>query len=214
MKNRINVRNLALVALLAGLMVLFGLLPSVFFIPMPWGVQVTLMCLPVIIGTLVMGLKTGFYLGVIFAVTSLAQLFLYPSPVLAPLFFNPQAWFEPLLIILVIFIPRMAIGPITHLVSKGLKSRYGKLNLGIACAVGSLTNTVGFLGILYLFFGQRIGEIVASLGLPYNSGGAFILFLGVANGLSEAAVAVAACVPIVLALRKSYKNKTAGDKSE
>jgi uncharacterized membrane protein len=213
MKKRIEVRRLALVALLAGLMVLFGLLPSVFFIPTPWGVQVTLMCLPVIIGTLVLGLRTGFYLGIIFAITSLAQLFLYPSAILAPLFYSPQAWFEPLLVILIIFVPRMAIGPITHLVSIGLKTKYGKLNLGIACALGSLTNTVGFLGMLYLLFGQRIGEIVASIGLPYNSGGAFILFLGVSNGLSEAAVAVVACIPIVLALKKSYKLET-GEKSE
>jgi uncharacterized membrane protein len=172
------------------------------------------MCLPVIIGTLVLGLRTGFFLGIIFALTSVAQLFMNPSPVLAPLFFSPENWYEPLIFMLIVFIPRMAIGPVTYLISKGLKTGRGKLDLGITCAVGSLTNTIGFLGMMYLFFGQRIGEIISNIGLPYDSAGAFVLVIGATNGLPEAGVAVAICLPVVLALRKVYKQEKTGDKSE
>jgi uncharacterized membrane protein len=206
-------KTLVLTAVLAALMVLFGLTP-VFYIPMPWGVQVTLMCLPIIIGTLVLGLRTGFYLGLLFGLTSFAQLFLNPSPVLAPLFFSPQNLWEPILYLLIVFVPRMAIGPVTWLVMRAFKNKTGKLSIAVCSAAGSLTNSIGFLGMLYLFFGTRIGDIIASIGLPYNSAGAFVLFLGVANGLPEAAVAVVVCLPIVVALRKTYKQKTIGETSE
>lgn len=206
-------KNLVLTAVLAALMVLFGLTP-VFYIPMPWGVQVTLMCVPIIIGTLVLGLRTGFFLGLLFGMTSFAQLFINPSPILAPLFFSPENWVEPVLYLLIVFLPRMAIGPVTWLVAKAFGARSGKLSIAVSSAAGSLTNTVGFLGLLYLFFGERISGLIASLGMPYNSGGAFVLFLGVANGLPEAAVAVAVCLPIVAALRKTYKQKTIGETGE
>lgn len=205
-------KNLTLTAILVAVMLLFGFTP-IGYIPIG-PVQITLMCLPVIIGTLVLGLRTGFFLGIVFALTSVAQLFMNPSPVLAPLFFSPENWYEPLIFMLIIFIPRLAIGPVTYLVSKGLKTRHGKLDLGITCAIGSLTNTIGFLGMLYLFFGHRIGEIIANIGLPYNSAGAFVLIIGSTNGLPEAGVAVAICLPVVLALRKAYKLKTTGETSE
>ncbi len=206
-------KNLVLTAVLAALMILFGMTP-IFYIPMPWGVQVTLMCLPIIIGTLVLGLRTGFFLGLLFGLTSFAQLFINPSPILAPLFFNPQNFWEPVLYLLIVFIPRMAIGPVTWLVSRAFGSKAGKISVMVASAAGSLTNTAGFLGMLYLLFGTRVGEMIASLGLPYNSAGAFVLFVGVSNGLPEAAVAVAVCLPIVVALRKTYKQKTIGEKTE
>ena len=54
-------KNLTLTAILVAVMLLFGFTP-IGYIPLG-PVQVTLMCLPVIIGTLVLGLRTGFILG-------------------------------------------------------------------------------------------------------------------------------------------------------
>lgn len=208
-------KNLTLTAILVAVMLLFGFTP-VGYIPIG-PVQVTLMCLPVIIGTMVLGLRTGFILGVVFAVTSLAQLLMGTSVLFNLLVPSLTFGWDLVAILLMIFVPRLLIGPLTHVVYKAIGPGREKLRIGIASAVGSLTNTVLFLGMLYAFFGGQIGslllggQISASIA-AFNTGAwAFILSIGLLNGLPEAAAAVLVCVPVVRALKKSYKLDEAGE---
>lgn len=209
-------KNLTLTAILVAVMLLFGFTP-IGFIPIG-PVQVTLMCLPLIIGTIVLGLRTGIILGIIFALTSLAQLLMGTS-VLFNLLVPSLTFGDMVAILLIFFVPRLLIGPLTYLVYKGIGPGREKLRIGIASAVGSLTNTVLFLGMLYAFFGGQIGSLLLggqiSAGIAaFNTGAwAFILSIGLLNGLPEAAAAVLVCVPVVSALKKTYKLEISGEKS-
>ena len=210
-------KNLTLTAILVAVMLLFGFTP-IGYIPIGI-VQVTLMCLPVIIGTLVLGLRTGFILGIVFAVTSLAQLLMGTSVLFNMLVPNLTFGWDMVAILLIIFIPRLLVGPLTYLTYKGIGPKRGKLAVGIASAVGSLTNTVLFLVMLYAFFGEQIGSLllggqVSAAIEAFNSGAwAFILSIGLLNGLPEAAAAVLVCLPVVGALKKTYKPVITGEKT-
>lgn len=81
-KNKL--RLFVLNALFAAIGLLLGLTPLGYI---PIGpIQITLMCIPVIIATLALGLKSGMLMGAIFALTSFLQIFIYPSPLYAVLF--------------------------------------------------------------------------------------------------------------------------------
>ncbi len=210
-------KTLTLTAILVAVMLLFGFTP-IGYIPLG-PVQVTLMCLPVIIGTLVLGVRTGFILGIIFALTSLAQLLMGTSVLFNLMVPNMTFGWDMVAILLMFFVPRILIGPISYAVYKGIGPGREKLRVGIASAVGSLTNTVLFLGMMYVFFGEQIGALLLGGQLSasiaaFNTGAwAFILSIGLLNGLPEAAAAVLVCIPVVGALKKTYKIDKAGDKA-
>jgi uncharacterized membrane protein len=210
-------KTLTLTAILAAVMLLFGFTP-IGYIPIG-PVQVTLMCLPLIIGTIVLGLRTGFILGIVFAVTSLVQLLMGTSVLFNLLIPNLKFGWDMAAILLIIFVPRLLIAPLTTLTYKGIGPGREKLRIGIASVVGSLTNTVIFLGMLYAFFGGQIGslllggQISASIA-AFNAGAwAFILSIGLLNGLPEAAAALLVCVPVVSALKKTYRLENTGEES-
>ena len=87
-KNKL--RLFVLNALFAAIGLLLGLTPLGYI---PIGpIQITLMCIPVIIATLALGLKSGMLMGAIFALTSFLQIFIYPSPLYAVLFTRKKFW--------------------------------------------------------------------------------------------------------------------------
>lgn len=199
-----KIKKMVLVAVLTAIMLLFGFTPIGYI---PLGViQVTLMCIPLIIGTLTLGLKVGIYLGAVFGLTSFAQLFVGASSIFTPLFFSPVNAYDPFLFILTIFVPRLLIAPIVHYSAKGLGNVINKKPVvtGICSAIGSLANTVIFLGMMYIFFGGQINDIIANMGLGYESSGIMLAIVGATNGLPEAAVAVIICTPVITALSKIY----------
>ena len=78
-----NVGKLALAGVLAAVTFLLGLTP-IGIIPIP-PANVTLMCLPVIIGTLTTSLGLGMVLGLVFGITSVIRAFTAPSVLVVPL---------------------------------------------------------------------------------------------------------------------------------
>ena len=198
---------MVLTAVLVAIMLLFGFTPIGYI---PLGViQITLMCIPLIIGTLVLGLKVGFILGVVFACTSLAQLLMGSSGILTLLFTNPVNAYDPALMILNIFVPRLLLAPIIYYSYKGLMKVIKRKNVvtAICSAIGSLANTFIFLGMLYVFLGESINVLLGQYGLPYESSFAMVGVIVLTNGLPEVIAAVAICTPIIVALRKVYRQE-------
>ena len=186
---KISAKSLALTAVLCAITLIFGLTP-IGFIPIG-PIQMTLICIPVVIGTVCCGLKSGMVLGFVFGLTSLIQGLMGTSVLLAPLL---TGW--PVLACIVIFIPRLIIPVVVHFVYQ--KAKKWKLGAGVAAVVGSLTNTVLFLGLLGLLFAPQLAE---SLG-----GQTVLAFIGVTaamNGIPEAILAGIVCVPVVAALKKT-----------
>lgn len=199
MKNK-KARKLTITAMLAAITILLGL--TVGYIPGPVA-KLTLMTIPVIIGAILEGFGTGLFLGLIFGLTSVAQLFMFPSV------FLPVFQVRPFYMLVILIIPRLLI-PITAYLSytglsKLFKDRFLPISTGITAAIGSLTNTVFVLLGVYLLVAP---EFANALGTATDTVGAVLLGIAGFNGLIEAAVAVVLCIPIVMALSKSKKRKT------
>jgi uncharacterized membrane protein len=196
-------RRFIITSLLVAICLLLGLTP-VGYIPIP-PIEITLLCIPVIIGTITEGLGVGVVLGFFFGLTSFLQVFIKPTA-LSQLLFA----ISPLKTVILVFVPRLLVPVTTWLVYRAVsgESRMRqRVATGAGALVGSLTNTVLFLGALYLLFLPEIGQVAEAFGTtPYLLGG-ILCTIGAINGLPEAAVAVLLCVPIVWAIQKQKSKK-------
>lgn len=145
MNNRSRLYHMVLLALLAGLIFLMGQTP-IGLIPLGF-CNVTLLVIPVAVGTIYLGWKSGLLLGASFAGTSLLAAFLKPSALVATLMGA-----SPLLTIVMTVLPRLVIplviAGVFHLLSKLQKH----VATAVAAACGSLTNTVLYLGLMLAFY--------------------------------------------------------------
>lgn len=182
-------RRLAVTGLFLALVLLLGLTP-IGMIPLGF-INVTTLCIPVIVGTLLLGLKTGMALGFAFGAVSTFKAFTATTTLVGMLMGK-----SPLLVIVMCFVPRLLVPFVTHLVY-GWASR-GKPQCGravpLAAVAGSLTNTVFYLGMMLLFF--ALCGIDAAPVLTLIGG------TGLIAGGCEAAVAAILCTPILTALWK------------
>lgn len=190
MKNQ--TRTLVFMAVLVALMLLFGFTP-IGYIPLPFA-ELTLMCLPVLIGTLVLGLRAGMGLAGVFILTSIAQLLIKPSA-LALIMLDAN----PFLCVLVLIIPRLLIAPVCFFTAK-LFRRRERLGQVIGSALGSLINTFVYLGLLQAWF---VGAIASGYSVTMPAATGLIWGIVLTNGLPEAALAAVLCPIISRALSRT-----------
>ncbi|WP_035293043.1 MULTISPECIES: ECF transporter S component [Clostridiaceae] len=186
-------RQLTVVGMLSAISIILGI-TGYGFIPLP-GVKATIMHVPVIIGALIEGPVVGICIGLIFGIFSVFQNMMVPS-LLSFAFMNP----------LVSVLPRVIIPIVAYYTYKAIpiKNKNNPIKIGIGAALGSLTNTVGVLGMMYLLYAA---EFAKARSIDASLAGKAIFGIGVANGIPEAIVAVAITIPIVLAVRKIVKHK-------
>lgn len=84
-----------------------------------------------------------------------------------------------------------------YLTAKKLKAK--ALDIIIATVVGTMTNTVGVLTMIYLFFGERFVE---ALGQSKEFALKAIVAIGVTNGIPESIIAIIIVTSVVVALKK------------
>ena len=197
MKNK-QIQNLVLTALMAALVVVLGFTP-LGLIPLGF-INVTTLCIPVIIGTVVLGLKPGLVLGAAFGLVSLYKAFIAPSALVAPILQSSV----PLLIIMSM-LPRLLLPVAAHLVYRLFSGmQKGRRFAAIPAAiVGSLTNTVFYLGLMVVFY--------ALLGIDNPTILTTVASIAGIAGTSEAVVAAIITSPLVIALQQFY-NKGATKK--
>jgi uncharacterized membrane protein len=191
-------RRLAVIGLLLALMLIFGFTP-LGFIPVTPVVSITLLHIPVLVGLLCEGFGTGMLLGLLFGLLSLARALWMPSGLLSPFFLNPLISVLPRL-----WAPCAAWGAYrgaSALLGRPRgKDRPGQTKarpVAWACAAvaGTLANTVGVLGMLWLVYGTTmLAETfqVAAAAVAGVLGGIVLT-----NGLAETAFA-ALVVPALL----------------
>lgn len=206
MKNKkIDVKRLSQMALLTALMLVMAFTP-LGYIPLPF-MRATTMHIPVIIGACLLGPKLGGALGGIFGVTSVIKATIEPnitSFVFTPFYsFNPA--FEGSWISLVVAIlPRVLIGVIAGYVFRGLMRlcKNQMIALPVAGFVGSMVNTVGVMGLIYLLFGEQYAAAGGS-----DPKLLFQLILGVIglNGVPEALIAAVLTLAVGKALLTIYR---------
>lgn len=179
--------DFVLLALFVALIVLLGFTP-LGLIPLGF-INVTILCVPVIVGALYMGWKNGLLLGLAFGLTSFVSALMKPSTLVSTLMGA-----SPVLVALMSILPRLLVPMVAYGVYTRLRSKQENLAVGVAAVCGSLTNTIFYLGLMLLFY-VLCGIDTASVLSPI--GGTALI-----AGTCEAIAAAVLCTPILMALRR------------
>ena len=192
-QKRPNVRRITIVGILSALTLALSLIPQIGYITIPGlGLQITIVHIPVIIAGIIEGPVVGAFVGLIFGLSSLYTALTSPLPI-AFAFLNP----------LVSILPRIFIGVVAWYVWRAMttvtKDKARPVSIGIAAAMGTVTNTIGVLGMIWILYAKRFLE---ALQLDAVSPALVIFGLAMPNFPLELAAAVLLAVPIVMAVKR------------
>lgn len=170
-EKRISTKKLAIAGMLSALSVVLSVTPFLGYIPLPFlaGLSATTMHIPVIIAAILAGPEIGIFVGLIFGITSFIRA-------------TPAFMADPFVSIL----PRLFIGLTTYWTFRITKSTVA------AAIVGTATNTIGVLSMVYL-----LGY------LPFS----VVVGVAAVNGTAEMVVSAIIVYTIVKLLNKSQINK-------
>lgn len=198
--NKNKILSMVMTGLFVAIISIMTLVPNLGYIDLVV-IKATLIHVPVIIGSIVLGPKKGAILGTVFGITSIIKNTIQPS--LLSFAFSPfysvggiggNGWS-----LVIALVPRILVGVVPYFVYQGL-SRVIKLNktrkrisaarisaVSIACAAGSLTNTLLVMNLIYICFREEYAAAKSlALDAVYNA----ILGIIAVNGIPEAIVAV------------------------
>lgn len=184
-----NLRTLTQMGLLTAILLVMTFTP-LGFIPLGF-MNATTMHIPVIIGGCILGVKYGAILGGMFGVLSVYKATV--SPLITSFVFTPFYSFSDQFSgnwssLVVAIVPRILVGVVAALMFQLLMKICKKQNVAFLAAGvwGSLTNTIGVMGLIYLLFGEQYAVAM---------GNSFDMLLGVIagviliNGIPEAIIA-------------------------
>ncbi len=188
-RRKLDTRMLTTVGILSAATIILGS-TGLGFIPLPM-LKLTIMHIPVIIGAIIEGPIAGGLVGLMFGLFSIFQNISNPN-LLSPAFYNP----------LVSVVPRILIGVVAYYVYKLVSRFNSQAGVAAGAALGSLTNTVGVLSMIYILY---LKEYAAAKNLSIGAAINAMLAAGFTNGILEAILAAFVTVPVVHAVRKIMK---------
>ncbi len=199
-KKKFSTKQFVELALLVAIVLLMTFTPVGYI--KTFGLEITLIVVPVTVGAVTLGPAAGAILGAVFGITSFIRCFGMNAFGAVLLGINPIATF------IVCVVSRVLMGWLTGLIYQGLKKirPVQKASVVIANVIGPLLNTFFFMSTLVIFFYQTeyIQGIAASLGAA-NPLAFVIAFVGI-NGLVEAIVCFIAGSAVSKALQAVLKN--------
>ena len=212
MKNQTNrskrIQDMAFLSMFTALIFLLAFTP-LGLIDLPV-IKATILHVPVILGSILLGPKKGVFLGAMFGLSSLIKNTLMPSLsafVFTPLIPVPGSDTGSPWALFVCFVPRMLVGVTPWLVytlfrrlSRGHNPGMRVVSLALAAVVGALTNTALVMGSIGVLFAE---SYAAAQGIPVDALMGYILSIVAANGIPEAIVAVILTPVLYLPLRKA-----------
>ena len=184
--------GLVQMSLFTAIIIIMAMVPGLGYIPLGV-IRATIIHVPVIIGALVLGPKKGAILGGIFGLTSLINNTFAPtvtSFVFSP-FYTMGEIHGGVKSLIICFVPRILIGIVAYyvykLVRKVMKnSKHSMVTaLAISGVIGSLTNTLLVMNLIYLFFGESYAAVKE---IAYEALYGTILTVIGTNGIPEAIV--------------------------
>ena len=192
-QRRLNVRKMTVIGVLSAISIMMSMLPFIGYIPIG-PTKATIMHIPVIIGAIIEGPVVGATIGLIFGLTSLWNAMTQPT-ITSIFFLNP----------LVSILPRVLIGVVSYYVYQGIYKISKKVYAAgfMAGLIGSLANTVGVLGMIYVLYADKYMERIGQAGAD---AGKWLFTLAATNGVPEALVAalIVSAVSVSL-IRKGKK---------
>lgn len=178
-------------------------------------IKATILHVPVIVASLLLGPKKGAFLGGVFGFSSLLKNTLIPnlsSFVFSPIIPLPGQNYGSPLALVIAFVPRILVGVLPWFVFRfitKLAKNPGKtlqvVSAGIAAAVGAFTNTILVMGLIGLLFGNAYS---AAQNIPADALFGFIGGIILANGVPEAIAAVVLVPALYLPLSKIVKQSS------
>ena len=184
-----RIRQLTIVGMLSSITVILGL-TGYGFVPLPMA-KATIMHIPVIIGAVLEGPAVGVMVGLLFGLFSIFQNMIAPN-ILSFAFLNP----------LVSVLPRVLIGLTAYYCYKLVPVKNEALKIGVGAALGSLTNTIGVLGMIYVLYAA---DFAAARGIDPATVFAVVSGIAVTNGLPEAIISAIITVPVVIMVKKARR---------
>lgn len=192
MRNRKN-KDMVLAAIFMAIILLLAFTPGLGYIPVGV-IQVTTIHIPVILGGILLGWKYGTFLGGVFGLTSFINNTIVPkatSFVFTP-FYSLGEVRGNLWSIVICFVPRILIGIVSYfvfqlIIRKNKKQKLKRTTAFITAGiVGSMTNTILVMNMIYLFFGKQYANVT---GKEYNLLYKAIMVVIGTNGVCEAILA-------------------------
>ncbi len=200
-EKKFTTRQFVEMALLTGIILLLAFTPLGYI--RTFGLEITLIVVPVTVGAVTLGPPAGAALGAVFGITSFLQCFGMSPFGTVLMGINPAATF------IVCVVSRVLMGWLTGVLYQAFKKAafLSKAALVLANLIWALLNTCFFMGTLVLFFYQT--DYIQGLAQSMGASGviAFIVaFVGV-NGAVEAAACFVAGSAISKALQKALNNR-------
>lgn len=204
--NNTKTFSMVMTALFIAIIAVMTFIPNVGYINLIV-IKATLLHVPVIVGSIVLGPKNGAVLGAAFGITSLIKNTLEPS--LLSFAFSPfysvgevggNGWS-----VVIALVPRILVGVIPYFVYKGIEKllkdfkKRRLIAIPIAAAAGALTNTLLVMNLIYFCFRE---EFAAAKNIALEAVYDVILGIIAANGIPETIVAVVLGTAVSLALLK------------
>ena len=183
----LNTKVLTTYALFLAIMLIMAFVPGLGFIPTSVA-AIVIIQVPVIIASYFLGFKGGMFFGLVFGLTSVIKCFTEPDA------------FAMIIMNICLIVPRIMIG-VTSRAVYTLFNKFDKTrisSMAVAAFVGTITNTILFLGAFYLFAKDAC---MAQFGAA-TADALFKMMLGVVtlNGIIEAVTSVIICTAVGQAL--------------
>lgn len=196
---RLSTRKIAIAGIMSAFSILLSLIPSLGYIVVPLTpITITTMHIPVIIAAILEGPVVGGFVGLIFGLSSMyTAATIFAGLPTAFVFLNP----------LVSVFPRILIGIAAHYAYAGMNKLTRKKGVSAVTGAiaGTLTNTIGVLGMIYLLYAQQyVDAIVKASDTPVVVTSLFAFIFGgiLLNVILEVVLSALVSVPIVYAVNK------------
>ncbi len=163
-------------------------------------VEITFNMIPIVIGAIVIGPAAGAFLGALFGAASFWQCF--GQSAFGVLLFGVNPFFTAI----ICFVPRILAGLLPALIFRAMTRKKDSITAYfVAAAVGSLTNTVLFVGGFCLLFKDTMLGMASDKGL---SPLAFIATAFLLNAAVELVANTAIATAVSKAVTKAEKSKS------
>lgn len=180
---KLTTKDLTKIGVFGALTIVLGLTPLGMI---PIGpVRITTLHIPTIIAALVCGPWVSLFVGLLFGLFSLINNIISPT-ILSFMFYNP----------LVSILPRVLIAVVTYQVYNKLKTKNDVIRYGVPAILGSVMNTVGVLGMAYVFHSRQIEEVIhikaqyflgglVATNMPFEIALSFVLAILIAKSVNK-----------------------------
>ena len=207
-QNANKVHKMTLMAILVAIILLLTFTPLGYLVVGP--IAATTIQMPVIIGAALMGPVSGAVLGLFFGLSAILKVITMPG---ADVFASTALATAPLHYLLVCIGSRVLMGWFTGLLASGLYKipalRTGGssvIRYGVTGFVGSMLNTVFYLGMLWLLCAQLIAS---ANGIDVGSVGGVVMTMVIGAGIPEAIVSCIVVTAVCKALSHALSHRFA-----